>query len=435
MPLQPLHLPVLRLRPGLPVRLSLRLRRPVRRAQGRRLIIAPRPPAPLSGAGGLYPGETFAMRVPLLIIAGFLALPLVAAEAADRLAVETPVVAAGRGAADRLTLPAPKAGRTRPLVVVVGENVGAEVTDFIVPYGVLKDSGVAEVRSLSTGEGPIQLRMALKIRADQTLAQFDLAEPAGADIVIVPAQMSPKDKVLTAWVRDQADRGAVIVSVCEGARVLANAGLLRGRRATTHWGAMKALEKAYPDTTWVRDRRYVQDGSIISTTGVTASIPMSLALVEAIGGRGAAEATARRLGVSDWSAAHHTADFHLSKGDYAHAIGLLAAVWSHETVEAPIADGVDEVALALRADVWQRSFRAKVATTRTGRAPVVSRHGLTILPDAEPVAGRYRIPGDAGPAAPQLDQALAAMGRRYGPFAVRLARQGLEYNTPPRPAP
>ena len=88
----------------------------------------------------------------------------------------------------------------------------------------------------------------------------------------------------------------------------------------------------------------------------------------------------------------------------------------------------DEIALALRSDVWQRSFRARVVTTRPGRAPVRSRHGLTILPDAEPRAGRYLIPGDAGPAAPQLDQALAAMGRRYGPFAVRLAKLGLEYD-------
>lgn len=368
------------------------------------------------------------MRVPLLIIGGFLALPLVAAEAADRLVDGTPVVAAGHGAADRLTLPAPKAGRTRPLVVVVGENRGAEVTDFIIPYGVLKDSGVAEVRSLSTGEGPIQLRMALKIRADQTVKQFDLAEPAGADIVIVPAQISPKDKVLGDWIRDQANRGAVIVAVCEGARVVAHAGLLHGRRATTHWGALKALEKAYPDTTWVRDRRYVQDGPMISTTGVTASIPVSLALVEAIRGHATAEATARRLGVDDWSPAHRTADFHLSKAEFAHALGVIAAVWSHETVEAPVADGMDEMALALRADVWGRSFRARVVTTRVGRAPVVSHHGLTILPDAEPATGRYRIPGDDGPAAPQLDQALATMGRRYGPFAVRLAKQGLEYD-------
>jgi transcriptional regulator GlxA family with amidase domain len=334
--------------------------------------------------------------------------------------------------ADRLVLPAPKAGRSRPLVVVVAENLGAETTDFTIPYGVLKASGVADVRSLSTAPGPIKLRMALRVMADQTLAEFDAAEPAGADIVIVPAQASPKAAGLTAWVQAQAAKGATIVSVCEGARVLANAGLLKNRRATTHWSAMAGLTKAYPETTWVRDRRYVQDGPFISTTGVTASIPMSLALVEAIGGRGVAETTAREFGVADWSAAHRSADFQLRKGDLSAGVKAIAAVWNHEIVEAPISDGVDEVALALRADAWSRSYRTKVVTTHRGGAPVRSRHGLTILPDATAKPGRYVIPGDTGPAAPQLDAALAAMDRRYGPMAVRLATLGLEYDAPAR---
>jgi transcriptional regulator GlxA family with amidase domain len=342
-----------------------------------------------------------------------------------------PAVSAEASSPDRLRLPPPKAGRARPLVAVVAGNDGAETTDFTIPYGVLKDSGVADVLSLSTRPGPVQLVMSLRIQADATLAQFDAREPAGADVVIVPAMMSPKDPVLAAWLRRQAAQGATIVSVCEGARVLAHAGLLDGRRATTHWHAQPGLEKAYPATTWVRDRRYVQDGAIISTTGVTASIPMSLALVEAIGGRDAARATAARLGVNRWSAAHRTADYRISGGDYVRAIGAIAAVWSHETVEAPVADGVDEIALALRADVWARSFRSKVVTTSASRAPVRSRHGLVILPDQVPKPGRTVIPVYAGPPARQLDAALADMGRRYGPARARLARLGLEYDTQP----
>lgn len=368
------------------------------------------------------------MRAAIVAIVGFLAIPLLAVAGGRELAFAAPALA-GVPTTDRLILPAPKVGRTRPLVVVVGDNAGAEVTDFIVPYGVLKDSGVADVRAVSARPGPLQLHMALKIRPDQTIAQFDAAEPAGADIVVVPAQMKPHDKALVAWVKAQADRGAVIVSICEGARVVARAGLFRGRHATTHWGAMNALAKAYPDTVWVRDRRYVQDGPVISTTGVSASLPVSLALVEAIGGRDVAQATAARFGVSGWSAAHRTAAFTLTGGEIAQAVGIMAAVWSHETVEAPVADGVDEVALALRADVWSRTFRARVVSTRPGLKPVRSRHGLVILPDAEPKAGRHVIAAGPAPAAAQLDTALAAIGRRYGPFAERMARLGLEYDS------
>ena len=350
----------------------------------------------------------------------------------------TPLAAAGPSVAlvapDGLTLPAPKAGRARPLVVVLADNAGAETTDFAIPYGVLKGSGVAEVRSVATSAGPIQLMPSLKILADQTVAQFDRAEPAGADIIIVPAQMKPKSPKLAAWLRAQAGKGAVVVSICEGARVLANAGLLHDRRATTHWSALKKLAKAYPDTTWVRDRRYVQDGRIISTTGVSASLPASLALVEAIAGRAAAQATADRLGVRDWSATHRTGDFQVTAADYRHGVGNLAAFWAHETVETPIGPGTDEVTLALRTDTWSRSYRTKVVTTRPGLGAVRSRNGLAILPDAEPRAGRYILPSHPTPAA-EIDGSLAAMAKRYGSASARLARLGLEYEAPRRAAP
>lgn len=332
--------------------------------------------------------------------------------------------------AEGLQIPAPKPGRTRPLVVVVAGSKGAETTDFAIPYGVLKESGVAEVRSLSVSPGTVQLHGSLRVLADQTVAQFDAAEPRGADIVIVPAQMTPKEPALIAWVQAQAAKGATVISICEGARVLANAGLLRNKRAVTHWAAMEGLAKAHPETTWVRDQRYLQDGRIISTTGVTASIPLSLALVEAIGGRALADATAARLGVSDWSPRHRTADFQLRKSEYAAAVGTVLAVWNHETVEAPLSEGVDEVALALRADAWGRSYRSRVVTTSADVKPVRSRHGLLIVPDARPRAGRYVIPGGEGPAVAQLDAAIAQMGRRYGPQAVRLAKVGLEYDAP-----
>jgi putative intracellular protease/amidase len=367
---------------------------------------------------------------PLVLTASVVALVL----AQPGQVTAAPASAPATAAIDRLVLPAPKPGRARPLVVVVGDEAGAETTDFIIPYAVLKESGLAEVRTLSTASGPLKLMMTLKVQPDETTAQFQAAEPRGADIVIVPAQMKPKDTALIAFVRDQAAKGATIVSICEGARVLAEAGLLDGRRATTHFASLAKFDKAYPHTTWVRDRRYVQDGPIISTTGVTASIPASLALVEAIGGRAAAEATARRLGVSDWGVAHRTADYEITRADYAYAVGALAAVWNHETLEIPLADGTDEIALALRADAWGRSFRTKVVSTRVGLAPVRGRNGLLILPDAEPREGRATIPVHAGPPALQLDASLADMARRYGPGAARMARIGLEYDPPVRVA-
>lgn len=325
-----------------------------------------------------------------------------------------------------LVVPVAKAGRVRPLIAVVADSEGAQTTDFIVPYGVLKDSGVADVRSVSTRGGTIVMTRGLRIVADETIAEFDAREAAGADIVIVPAQAEPKSPALSKWLRAQAAKGATIVSVCEGARVLANAGLLEGRRAVTHWAALQSMAKSYPTTTWVRDLRYVQDGAVITTAGVTASIPMSLALVEAIGGHAAAEATARHFGVESWGPAHRTSDFAIEKTDRAAA--ALAQRAPQETTEIPIDDGVDEVSLALQAEAWGCTMRTKVVTTHAGRTPVRSRHGLVIMADAESKPGSHVVEAATLPAVPELEATLAEMGRRYGSGVIRFAVLAMEYD-------
>lgn len=369
------------------------------------------------------------MRQILLTTTVLLAIAATAVQPAPAIAAPAAPAEAGDLDFAPLTVPAPKAGRGRPLVVVVAGSGGAETTDFAIPYGVLKDSGVAEVLSLSTRRGPVQLMRVMKVMPDATLAEFDADQPLGADIVVVPAQMSPKDEALAAWLKAQAAKGATIVSICEGARVLAHAGLLEGRQATTHWSAYKSLEKGYPQTSWVRDRRYLQDGPIISTSGVSASIPASLALVAAIGGRETALATAKRLGLSQWSAAHRTADFGVTSSEIAGAAGSLLAIWSHETVEFPLVDGMDEVTLALRVDAWSRSFRAKVVTTST-LGEVRSRHGLRIIADARPSGSGRKMQASDAPAAVALDAAFAEIGERYGAAAAHIARMGMEYDQP-----
>jgi hypothetical protein len=102
-----------------------------------------------------------------------------------------------------------------------------------------------------------------------------------------------------------------------------------------------------------------------------------------------------------------------------------ASAWKHETVEAPLKEGVDEIALALQTDAWRRSMRAKVVVA--GTAPVRGRYGLTIVPDAPHRAGAIVLAPPTMGSARVLDWALAEMTRRYGPETARLAWLGLEY--------
>src|SRR5262249_56785748 len=141
----------------------------------------------------------------------------------------------------------------------------------------------------------------------------------------------PADPTARAWIRTQSAKGATIVGICAGARVLAGAGLLRDRSATTHWYEVSGLRRDEPTVRWVRDRRYIADRGVVTTTGVTASIPVSLAIVEAIGGRARAETLARELGVEGWDARHDSAAFRLDRGNVLTAARNTLEFWNHDT--------------------------------------------------------------------------------------------------------
>jgi transcriptional regulator GlxA family with amidase domain len=104
-----------------------------------------------------------------------------------------------------------------------------------------------------------------------------------------------QDAALVAWLEARAGDARRICSVCTGAFLLAAAGLLDGRRATTHWRWAKALQAEYPDVRVEPDPIYVQDGAIWTSAGVSAGIDLALALVEADLGHAVALEVARHL--------------------------------------------------------------------------------------------------------------------------------------------
>jgi putative intracellular protease/amidase len=318
----------------------------------------------------------------------------------------------------------------RPVVAVLGLNEGSETTDYLVPFGVLKRSGVADVFALAIRPGSVTLMPSLTIVPDATTTQFDQRFPEGADYVIVPAMHVANDAAVLAWINEQAARGATIVGVCAGAIVLANAGILRDKRATTHWFRVSDLRKADPSIRYTANRRYVVDHGVVTTTGVSASLPVSLAIVAAVGGRERADSLARELGAPNWSAAHDAREFRLDAGGVASYATNLLAFWRHETVGIPVAAGVDEIALALTSNAYASTHLARVQVLAAGMQPIVMRDGLGLLPDGivsdahvalmlHPLTGNE--PGYV------LDNALTAIDARYGAKTARVVRMELEY--------
>lgn len=315
--------------------------------------------------------------------------------------------------------------RARPLIAILGINDATETTDYLMPYGILRRADVADVMALATGPGPVQLYPALKVEPDATIATFDAKYPTGADYVVVPAMARADDPMALAWIRSQAEKGAIVVGVCVGATVVGAAGLLEGKRATTHWYSLDDLRERTPSLRYVADRRFVVDGNIATTTGISASMPMSLTLIEAIAGRARAEAVARELGVSHWDARHDSEAFRFSRPFALTVLGNTLAFWQHEQLGIELTPGIDEVSLALVADAWSRTYRSRALTFAASAQPRTSKSGLRILPDE--VTASW--PDDSIVAigerpARALKDALRSIAARYGePTAQTVAMQ------------
>jgi transcriptional regulator GlxA family with amidase domain len=133
------------------------------------------------------------------------------------------------------------------------------------------------------------------VHADRAFASLraplDTLLVAGGIGVGAPA----RDARLLAWLRGMAPRVRRLGSVCTGTFLLAKAGVLDGRRATTHWAACDALAKAFPAITVERDPIFVRDGKLWTSAGVTAGMDMALAMVEDDHGHDVALAVAREL--------------------------------------------------------------------------------------------------------------------------------------------
>jgi transcriptional regulator GlxA family with amidase domain len=177
-----------------------------------------------------------------------------------------------------------------------------ELLDFTGPYEVFSTTSFADsdepafaVRTISQRGGTVNSRNGLQVIADE-----DFTGTPYLDILVVPGgrgaeKVEVKNPTLVDWIRSRFEQVQTLASVCTGAFLLAEAGLLSGLEATTHWKRIDILQTQYPDVRLLKDRAYVDSGKIVTSGGVAAGIAMSLHLVERYVGRKAAEETAKDM--------------------------------------------------------------------------------------------------------------------------------------------
>lgn len=319
----------------------------------------------------------------------------------------------------------------RPVVAVLAQNDGTEITDFLVPYAVVAGAGVADVVAVATSPGRVDLWPALRLDVETTTASFDRAHPDGAAVVVVPAMHDAANPTSRAWLRAQAARGATIVAICDGALVLAGTGLLDGHRATGHFHSAAQRRRDFPAVRWVDDTRWVHDGAFVTSSGVSASLPAALYVVELLGGSERARAAATAIGLARFDATHDSDAFRIGAAEYWLGARNLLFGWPRDVWAVELRDGMDEIALAFAVDMTSRTWFSSAQAVSTAPS-VTTRHGLRLRADVAPAAlpARaipLRIGTDVGEGARAPDDVLALLATRYGPTVSAFVATQLEY--------
>ncbi|HYM32916.1 MAG TPA: GlxA family transcriptional regulator [Candidatus Cybelea sp.] len=229
-----------------------------------------------------------------------------------------------------------------------------------------RDAGPAYViETVSPDGGRIGTQQGVAVLADRRLV--DVLDPPDTLIVTGGSGVhsASRDRRIVDWLAAMAPRARRICSVCTGAFLLAEAGLLDGRRATTHWASCELLAKRYPSVTVEPDSIYVRDGNVWTSAGVTAGMDLALALVEDDFGRECAITAARWLvmfarrpgGQSQFSA-------HLAAQAAEHEPIAKAQAWIVDHLDADLS----VAALAERVAMSPRNF-ARVFVRETGSTP------------------------------------------------------------------
>lgn len=184
--------------------------------------------------------------------------------------------------------PQPAAARTLGIVLYDG----FELLDVYGPAEMFGNVGKAldvvmiaeKAGEVTSAQGPV------------TVAKYGFDDCPQLDIVLVPGGIGTlrelRNETMLNWLRNRAGEAEIVSSVCSGSAILAKAGLLDGYRATSNKVYFSLAENNGPDVEWVKEARWVEDRDRVTSSGVSAGIDMSLAIISRLYGEAAAEAIA-----------------------------------------------------------------------------------------------------------------------------------------------
>jgi transcriptional regulator GlxA family with amidase domain len=309
---------------------------------------------------------------------------------------------------------------TKPTVAVVLGDTRTEATDFLAPYAMFAASGAYNVYAVADTTAVRTLAGGVDVIPQLTFAELDARTQGRPEVILVPAMKdiaSPKNVPVLDWLR--AHRGSgTLFSWCVGAEVLAASGLIDGRPVTTHWSDIDGLEHTYPAVDWQRGVRYVDDGDLVTTGGITAGVDGTLHFLATRNGQAVADrvAAAMHYPASPFVDDPRASQYTLEPVDAAVYLNM-GFNWPKPSAGVWLYDGVGEIDLAAAVEAFGVTS-ANLTTTMGSMASVTSQHGLQLVPrrqaDDLGTVDRMIVPGGHGAeaAAARIPSALVPTDRQ-----------------------
>lgn len=246
--------------------------------------------------------------------------------------------------------------RTRNLAIFIFE--GVQIIDYTGPFEVLGQAHdgstpLFNVYTVAEKAGPITTAMGMTV-----VPKYSFADMPKADVLLLPGgRVRPhlENPKVIKWVQDTSGNAEYVMSVCNGAFYLGKAGLLDGLSATTFYGLIDQLKVLAPKANVVRDQRFVDNGKIITTAGLSSGIDGALHLIERVAGRGRAQEVALNLEYN-WQP-----DITYARASFADR--YLRKMLGAEGFKLPEGTGWTVLSQKGGKDAWEKNWQVRLETT------------------------------------------------------------------------
>lgn len=293
---------------------------------------------------------------------------------------------------------------TKPTVAVVLAESTTEDFDFLIPYTLLSMTDAYNVYAVAPDTNAKTLSGGLDVIPHYSYKELDNLLRKSPDIIVVPympKMNAPDYKPTREWIQKYASSATTtFVSICGGAQNLADAGLLKGRSATSHWQFIPLLKKQFKDTQWKADVRYVQDGNILTSAGQSAGIDAVLHLISGQLGEPIAAKIANEINYPSYRFVQNPKveqPFHTDIKFATYWLNLTFH-WNKQQMGVLLYNDMDELALSSVFDAYGDTGTTRIHTLSSSEAPIATKHHLNIL-------ARQQIAN-----APQLDKMIIPGG-------------------------